>query len=125
MKALVASFVSATVAIAVVQNNIILAFAGVLIGVLFILIVQKRTRAVLVDERIQSIGDRAARMTYVILTITLAFLSLFFTMIGRQANQVAYEALGAVLSYITLLSLALYSMSYKYFSRKYGETDDE
>lgn len=127
MKVLTASFVSATVAIAVVYNNIILALAGVLIGMLFLFLVRKKAKAVLVDERIQTISGLAARLAYVILTITIAFLSLVFIMIGRKSvpPQASLEVLGVTLSYIALLSLALYSLSYKFFSNKYGETDDE
>ncbi|MDD5043154.1 MAG: DUF2178 domain-containing protein [Patescibacteria group bacterium] len=125
MKVLTASFVSATVAIAVVYNNIVLALAGVLIGLLFLFLVRRKTKAVLVDERIQNIGGRAARLTYTILTITIAFLSLVFIIIGRRLGEANYEMLGIILSYITLFSLAFYSLFYKYFSKKYGETDDE
>lgn len=125
MRVLATSFVSATVAIAVVYNNIILALAGVLIGMLFLFLVRKKTKAILVDERIQSIGGRAARLTYTILTITIAFLSLIFIGSGRRTGEANYEMLGVILSYITLFSLALYSLSYKYISKKYGETDDE
>ncbi|MDD4995075.1 MAG: DUF2178 domain-containing protein [Patescibacteria group bacterium] len=125
MRLLTASFVSATVAIAVVYNNIVLALAGVVIGLLFLLLVRKKTNAVIIDERIQKIGDRAARLTYTTLTLATAFLSLIFIVIGRRIGEANYETLGIILSYITLFSLALYSLSYKYFSKKYGETDDE
>jgi len=125
IKALTASFIAATVAIAVVYNNILLAIAGVSIGILFLFLVRKKTKAVLEDERIQSIGGRAARLTYAILTATIAFLSLIFIGTGRQTGEDGYELLGVILSYITLFSLALYSLSYKYISKKYGESDDE
>jgi len=125
MKVLTASFVSATVAIAVVSNNIVLAMAGVLIGMLFLFLVKKRIKAVLVDERIQNIGGQAAHLTYAILTITIGFLSLIFIGTGRRLGEANYEMLGVILSYITLFSLALYSLSYKYFSKKYGEEDDK
>ena len=125
MRILATTFVSVTVAMAVVYNNIILALAGVLIGMLFLFLVKRKTKAVLVDERIQSIGGRAARLTYTILTMTLAFLSLVFILTGRRIGEANYELLGIILSYITLFSLALYSLSYKYFSKKYGEEDDE
>lgn len=124
-KALISSFISVTVAIAVVYNNILLSFAGVLIGVLFLILVRKKTKAVLVDERIQSIVGKAARLTYTISTITIALLSLIFTTTGRQSGEIGYEMLGVFLSYITLFNLALYSVSYKFISKKYGEADDE
>lgn len=119
MKIIITSFVSATVAIAVVYNNIILALFGVSIGMLFLFLVRRKTKAVLVDERIQTISGRAARLTYVILTITIALLSLIY--IGNEN----YGMLGTVLSYIALFSLALYSLSFRYISKKYGETDNE
>jgi len=125
IKILTISFISATVAVAVVYNNIVLAFAGVLIGMLFLFWVRKKTKVILVDERIQNIAGRAARLTYVTLTITAAVSSLALTIIGRRFSETSYETLGIILSYVTLFSLALYSLSYKYISKKYGETDDE
>lgn len=127
VNALAAAFISATVAIAVVNNNLILAIAGVSIGVLFLLLVKKTTKAVLVDERIQNISGQAARLTYTIVTVVLAFLSLVLIMIGRKATppQSSIEMLGTIFSYIALFNLALYSVSYKYLSKKYGEEDNE
>ncbi len=125
IKILTTSFVSVTVAIAVIYNNIILALAGVFIGLLFLTLVKRKTKAVLVDERIQSISGYAARITYVILTITMAMLSLIFILNGRQTGESHFEVLGITLSYLTLLSLAIYSISYKYYSKKYGDKDDE
>lgn len=125
MRLLITSFVSATVAIAVVYNNVVLALAGVVIGILFLFLVRKKTKVVLVDERIKSIAGYAARLTYTILTITVALLSLIFILSARRLNEPNYEMLGIILSYITLFSVALYSLSYKYFSKKYGETDDK
>lgn len=125
VKILTTSFIAAMVAMAVVNDNIYLAWAGVLIGLLFLTLVKRKTKAVLVDERIKSISGYAARMAYVILTMTLAFLSLVFVSSGQRTGQPEFEMLGIILSYITLLSLALYSVAYKYYSKKYGEEKDD
>jgi len=127
IKALIAFFVLATVVMAIIYNLIVLALAGAFIGVLFLFLVRKKTKAVLTDERLQNISGRAARLTYIILTSVIAFFSLSFIIISRKAvpEQANYDQLGIILSYTTLFSLALYSLSYKYFSKKYGETDDE
>jgi len=122
---LTTSFIAALVAAAVVYKNIVLALAGVIIGVIFLLLVKRKTKAVLVDERIEIISGKAARFTYSIFTITIAMLALFFTIISRRIHDINYEMLGTFLSYITLFNLALYSISYKYFRKKYGDTDDE
>jgi len=127
INALTAAFISATVAMAVINNNLILALAGISIGMLFLILMKKTTKAVLIDERIRNISGQAARLTHAIVTIVLAFLSLVLIMIGRKATppQSSIEMLGTTFSYIVLFNLALYSISYKYLSKKYGETDDE
>lgn len=125
IKALVTFFIVAIVAIAILVQKIVLALAGAAIGIIFLFLVRGKTKTVLTDERTESIAGQAARLTYVILTISVAFLSLVFISSGRRTGQADYEALGIILSYITLFSLALYSLSYKYISNKYGEKDDE
>jgi len=56
VKILIKWFVFATVTIAVVYDNMILALVGVLIGLLFFFLVKRKVKPVLVDERIKSIG---------------------------------------------------------------------
>jgi len=102
IKVLITSFIAATVAMAVVYNNIILSLAGVLIGILFLFFVRKRTKAVLVDEGIQAIGEHAAYHTYIILTASIAFLSFVFIGVGQRTGDSNYESLGTIYSYISL-----------------------
>ena len=123
IKIIIISFVSATVGLAVIENNILLALAGLVIGVLFFMLVRHKTKQVVVDERIKSISGYAARLTYVIVTVLLGLLSLFFILTGSRTGEIYMEALGTILSYITLLSVAIYSMSYKFFEKKYGAND--
>lgn len=123
VKIIITSFVSVTVGIAVVENNTLLALAGVVIGILFLTLVRSRTKQVLVDERIKSISGYAARLTYMILTALLGLLSIFFISSGGRTDELYMEALGVILSYITLLSVAIYAMSYKFFEKKYGGND--
>ncbi|MFC1700682.1 DUF2178 domain-containing protein [Patescibacteria group bacterium] len=123
IKILITSFVAATVAIAVVYNNMALSLAGVIIGLLFLTLVKRKTKAVLTDERIHKISNQAAKITYIILTSLTGFLSIIYILDNRRTGNINAEMLGITLSYITLFSLALYSISYKYYSKKYG--DDE
>ncbi|MDD3190398.1 MAG: DUF2178 domain-containing protein [Candidatus Pacebacteria bacterium] len=112
-------FVFVTVFLAVVYKNMVLALAGSSIGVLFILLVRGKTKEVLADERTQSIGGQASRLTYAISTIVITFPSLIFIGTGRQTGEAGYEMLGVLLSYIALFNLALYSLSYRYISKRY------
>ena len=125
IKILITSFISAIIAMAVVLNNMILALTGILIGILFLFFVKKKIKIILVDERIKSVGGYAARLTYIISTSVIAFLSLVFILSGRRTGEIQMEALGIILSYVTLLNLAIYSMSYKYYLKKYGDEDDK
>jgi len=118
---IVGSFIAATVAIAVTTDNILLALAAVLIGMVFMVLVRKRTKAILSDERTEKIAGTAARVTYAILTSFVAFLSLFLIMSGKSGGDAFTESVGTILSYTVLLSVAIYAMSYKYFSKFYGD----
>lgn len=78
IRALIGAFVGITVGIAVTIDNVILAFAGVLIGALFLFFVKKKSHIKFYDERIHAIAGDAARLTYTISTMVFAFLSLMF-----------------------------------------------
>jgi uncharacterized membrane protein len=125
VKIMIITFAAATVGIAAVNNNMYLALAGVGIGMLFLILVRRSVKAVTVDERISHISGRAARLTYAIVTTFIAFLSLFFISSGERTGEPYLEALGTILSYVALLSLAIYAMSYKFYSKQYGSKDDK
>lgn len=118
---IVASFIATTVAIAVTTENILLALAAVLCGMIFMVLARKRTKAVLSDERTEKIAGLAARYTYAILTTFIAILSLFLIMSGQSNGDAFTESVGTILSFTALLSVALYAMSYKYLSKVYGD----
>lgn len=120
----VAMFVAFTVSIAVSIDNIYLALAGVLIGMLFLLTVKRTVKDVMVDERIISIAGRATRATYAIVTPALALLSLALIMIGRKNGDAGLEQTGTILSYAMLFNVAVYSLLFKYFMKKYGGDGD-
>lgn len=124
-KLMIVSFVAATVGIASVNRNMYLALAGVAIGILFLALVRRRVNAVTVDERVAHISGRAARLTYAIVTTLLGLLSIFFISTGQRNGEMYIEGLGTVLSYIALLSLAIYAMSFKFYSKQYGAEDDK
>ncbi len=125
LRILTAIFVSILVATAVTLNNFLLALAGVSISVLFLILVKRKTKAVLVDERIKAVSGHAARLTYVTLTIALATLSLVLMLLGRRLGESRLEFLGLTFSYLVLSSMVIYSVAYKYYVKKYGGQDKE
>jgi len=123
IRILTTSFVSATVAIGVTTEKIYLAIIGIAIGILFLSLVKRRSKEITTDERIVSISGRAARLAFTIVTVTLSALSLLFIVIGRRTGDIYLEALGTVFSYIACLSIAVYSISYKYIEKSYDGED--
>lgn len=120
IRLLIIILIAIIVATAVSINNFYLAVSGILIGLLFNILVRSKLRKKLVDERIVSLSGKAARMTYVISTLTLAILSLFLIFSGRQHQDTTTETIGIIFSYIAMLNIAIYAISFRYFNKKYG-----
>jgi len=112
--------VAIIVAGAVSINNFYLAISGVLIGMLFLYLVRVKFSKVVVDERIVSVSGKASRMTYVIVTLLLAILSMFLIFSGKKNNDIAVESIGVILSYVTILNIAVYAVSFRFFNKMYG-----
>gem|GEM_PF-1070226 len=119
-KILVTSFVCAIVAVGATSGNMYLALAGIVIGALFMALVRRRSAEVHIDERVEALGGRAARATFVIMSVFLGLLSLGFIFIGRNTGDGGLEALGTVFCYVVCLNCAVYSITFKYFDREHG-----
>jgi uncharacterized membrane protein len=131
IRALVAIFVGMIVAIAVTQDSYFLATAGVISGMLFMILARSKAK-IRIDEREKTIREKAAQMTYAIFAPTIAigaFLMLVPTHSGLSVfskGEFDYlDSLGMVFAYLALFLIALYAISYKYLSRKYGGGSNE
>ncbi|MFA5270112.1 MAG: DUF2178 domain-containing protein [Patescibacteria group bacterium] len=120
IRVLILLLVATIVATAIIVNNLYLAFAGVLIGMLFLLVAKQKFKQAIVDERVISIAGRASQVTYVVVTTLLACLGLFFTLSAKTHNSPYLESIGVVFCYVALLLVTIYSLSYHYFNKKYG-----
>lgn len=120
LRILIGVLIAIMVGIAVSINNFYLAITGVFIGVLFMLLVRSRFKKVIVDERVVSISGKASRMTYTIVTLFLAVLGLFLILSGRGDENIYVESIGVLFSYVAMLLIATYSISYHFFNKKYG-----
>lgn len=120
IRVLIGLLIGTIVFVATIISNLYLAFAGVLIGVLFLSMVKRQFREVAVDERVISIGGRASQATYAIVTVTLATIGLFFIFTAKMHFDINLELIGVIFCYISLLLITIYSLSYSYFNKKYG-----
>lgn len=116
-------FIGAIVAVAVVQNSYLLATIGVLTGMLFLALVRSKTK-ITIDEREQTIKEKAAQTTYAIFAPTIG-IGAFLLFIMARGQFLYLESLGMVFAYLTLFLIALYAISYHFFNRKYGGGGNE
>ncbi len=131
LRVFVAFFVSAIVSLAVLRDSYLLAAAGVLTGMVFLVFARTKVK-VRTDERESTVQEKAARMTYAIFAPTLgisAFLLLLPSKSGlsvfTNGEFIYLESLGMVLAYITLFLIVIYAISYHFYNRKYGGSGDE
>ncbi|MFA5208019.1 MAG: DUF2178 domain-containing protein [Candidatus Paceibacterota bacterium] len=117
---LITFFLAMTVSIAVSTENVLLAVSAIGIGMILMFLVKKNVKAVLVDEMIKNIAGKSALITYSITVPVLAVLSLIF-MFSNLGNEGSYlYNLGIIFSYIALFNMAVYSIAYHYYQKKYG-----
>ena len=131
LRVVVSFFVGAIVAVAVFNNSYLLSIAGVLTGMIFMILVRAKAK-IRTDEREATIQEKAARMTYAIFAPTLgiaAFLLLLPSKGGltvfSKGEWLYTESLGMVLAYLALFLIAIYAISYHFFNKKYGGGGNE
>lgn len=127
----VAAFIGAIVSVSIINDSYLLAIAGVLTGMVFLVGVRAKA-AVKVDEREKSVREKAAQLTYAIFAPTIgigAFLMLIPSKSGFSVfskGEFTYlESLGMVFAYLALFMIFLYAISYHFLNRKYGGGNEE
>ncbi len=116
-------FMVIVVAVSLWFDILLLAAAGVLTGLLFLGLVRSQAGTD-VDEREQTMRDKAASATYGIFAATIGISAVLLLLFSRR-GYLYLEAVGLVFAYLTLFLIALYAISYQYFTRKYGGGGDE
>jgi uncharacterized membrane protein len=123
IRVLITLCTGAIVAIAVISDSFLLALFGVLTGMLFLILVRSKTR-ITVDERERTIREKAAQLTYAIYAPALGIAALLLTFLTKFGYD-HLGFLGTVLSYLTLLLIAIYAISFYFLNRKYSGRGDE
>ena len=115
---LIAVYVIIIVGSALSRDATILAVAGVLTGMAFMVIARARTD-IRVDEREKMMREKAAQAAYAIFAPTIG-LGAFLLYLLSRGKQYFLEAIGIVLAYLTFFLMALYAISFVYYNRKFG-----
>lgn len=131
LRAVVALFVGMIVSVAVLRDSYLLAVAGVLTGVVFILLVRSKAK-IRTDEREMTIQEKAARMTYSIFAPTIGIASFLLLLPSKggisvfsKGDWLYIESLGMVFAYLTLFLITIYATSYHFFNKKFGGDGDQ
>jgi uncharacterized membrane protein len=104
--------------IAVRLENTLLAVAGVLTGIAFLVISRSQTGKQ-IDEREKMVREKAAQMAYAIFAPTIGIGAIFLILLAR-GDFYFLEAIGIVLAYLSMFLIALYAISHYYLNRKFG-----
>jgi len=111
-------FSAVVVMVAVSLENIFLAAGGVITGMFFMVLARSKTNKI-VDERVITVREKAAQTAYAIFAPTIGLGSFFLILLARDEHYFL-EAIGIVLAYLSLFLIALYTISFFFYNRKYG-----
>jgi len=116
-KWLIAGGLGIAVAIAIVTDTAIIALAAVVIGIVLALILERRNKEIVRDERISQINGKAATASFYSMLILVAAASLGIALFHSQLpeNVVFF---GTIMGYFICAALLLHLGFYAYFSRK-------
>jgi uncharacterized membrane protein len=126
LRVFVAFFVAAIVSLAVIRDSYLLASAGVLTGMVFMVLMRVKAK-IRTDEREATVQEKAARMTYAIFAPTIGIAAFLLLLPSKGGIDVFSkgewsftESLGMVFAYLVLFLITIYAISYHFFNRKYG-----
>lgn len=126
MRLIIITFVLAVVFLSAYSESYLLAAAGVLTGMVVLVLVRSGTK-IKTDERELTVQEKAARLTYAIYAPTLgisSFLLLFPSKSGlsvfRNGEWLFTDTIGMVFAYLTLFLIAIYAIVYHFFNRQFG-----
>lgn len=123
LKFLVTAFLAALVFLALLRAQYALAVIAGIAAIMFLTIVRS-TGSLVVDEREQSVREKAAQLTYLIFAPTLGLSSLGLLVLSHDSNYFL-ESLGVIFAYLTLFQITLYTLSSFFIDRKFGGDGQE
>ena len=116
-KWIIAGGLGIAVAIAIITDTAMIALAAVVIGIVLALILERRNREIVRDERISLISGKAAMASFYAVLILGAVASLGIALFhSRLPENVVF--FGTIMGYFICVALLLHIGFYAYYSRK-------
>jgi uncharacterized membrane protein len=92
-------------------------------GLIIIIILRRRVKEIVSDERTYSIAEKAARMTFQVATIGLAFVGIILLSLSHVEESNGLTQAGFALEYAACALMIINTLAYNYYSRKLGGTN--
>jgi uncharacterized membrane protein len=130
IRVMITLFIGCVVAASISNQGYLLATLGVTTGMLFLIVLRSKI-TMSIDEREQTIREKAAHLTYAIFAPTLAIAALLLLVPYKELSSVFakgefayFESIGMVLAYLALFMITVYAISYYVLKRKFGGSSD-
>jgi uncharacterized membrane protein len=119
VRILVVIVVAGLVAWAVTDGRPMVPVPAAIAGATILLLLRRRVKEVVIDERISSIADKAAQKAFRIFGILAAVIGATLVALSREGSP-AFLYIGLTLAYATYGLVILYYVFYNYYNRKLG-----
>jgi uncharacterized membrane protein len=120
----ITAIIAAVAAVSVATGIAYILISAVVIGMIVLLILQRRVKEVIYDERTYSIAYKAARLTMSVVGIGMAVAGAILLALNRDALSSTPAQVGFALLYATCGLLVVNLAAYTYYSRKLGGKND-
>ena len=116
-KGIIGGILGAAVAIAITTNTPVIALVAVVAGIAAAIILERRNKEIVRDERITQISGKAASASFYSVLILGAAISLFTALFRTQLPE-NIVFVGSIMGYFICVGLILQICFYAYYSRK-------
>lgn len=120
----ITAIIAAVAAVSVATGIVYILISAVVIGMIVLLILQRRVKEVIYDERTYTIAYKAARLTMSVVGIGMAVAGAILLALNRDVLSSTLAQVGFALMYATCGLLVVNLAAYTYYSRKLGGKND-
>jgi uncharacterized membrane protein len=118
-QAIIGGLLGAIFAISIVIGNWIIPVIVMIIAISVMMILRRRVKEVVTDERTQTIAGKASRLTLQIIAIGMALAGAVLLAVSHDSSSVMGQV-AITLVYVTCALLITNTLAYTYYNRKLG-----
>jgi uncharacterized membrane protein len=100
-------------------GNWIAPIITIIICISVMMVLRRRVKEIVADERTSTVAEKAARLTLQVVAIGMAIIGAIFLIIGRGESSTLTQT-GFALEYATCALLVINYIAYHYYNKKLG-----